>query len=250
MSTQLTSAQQRPILVYHRAAFCRLNPSFPAHRFYTMNVRSKKSNSYQPITDAAKTSEMFEVLFGFIRQLMDIPASDQALCRQYFQPYFVKKGTVLESSGSIPKYHNFIVSGYMRNFHHSEDGKEVTTDINDGPRFFTSYYSFIQQTRSNDNLHCLTDCKLLRINHADNEVITRTGQHSQKFVEKILQHYLESSRQRIIDSNTLTAKQRYLKLLKNHPAIVRDVPINYIASYLGINPGSLSRIRQEIANQA
>lgn len=193
---------------------------------------------------------MFEVLFDFIRQLMEIPASDQRLCRQYFQPFIVKKGTLLEEAGTIPRYHNFIVSGYMRNFHHSEDGKEVTTDLNDGPRFFTSYYSFIQQSVSGENLHCLTDCKLLRINSIDNETITRTGQHSQKFVEKILQHYLESSKQRIIDSNTMTAKQRYLKLLKNHPAIVRDVPINYIASYLGINAGSLSRIRQEVSTQA
>ncbi|NRB52574.1 MAG: Crp/Fnr family transcriptional regulator [Saprospiraceae bacterium] len=193
-------------------------------------------------------SNMFEVLFDFIRQLMEIPESDQLLCRQYFQPYFAKKGTIVQAAGTIPTYHNFIVSGYMRNFHYSEEGKEVTTDINDGPRFFTSYYSFIQQSVSNENLHCLTDCKLLRINSRDNEVITRTGQNSQKFVEKILQHYLESSRQRVIDSNTRSAKQRYLRLLQNHPAIVRDIPINYIASYLGMNPGSLSRIRQELSS--
>ncbi|NET35050.1 MAG: Crp/Fnr family transcriptional regulator [Cyanothece sp. SIO1E1] len=191
---------------------------------------------------------MFEALFGFIRKLMDIPESDQQLCRQYFQPYFAKKGNIVQAAGTIPKYHNFIVSGYMRNFQYSEEGKEVTTDINDGPRFFTSYYSFIQQSVSNDNLHCITDCQLLRINSRDNEVITRTGQQSQKFVEKILQHYLESSRQRVIESNTLTAKERYLKLLQNHPSIVRDIPINYIASYLGMNPGSLSRIRQELSS--
>jgi len=212
-----------------------------------MNIRSKNNGNYHLITDPSEISGMFKVLFGFIRQLMEIPESDQQLCRQFFQPFFVKKGTILEAAGTIPRYHNFIVSGYMRNFHHSEEGKEVTTDLNDGPRFFTSYYSFIQQTVSSDNLHCLTDCKLLRINRENNETITRTGKHSQQFVEKILQHYLESNRHRLIDSNTLTAKQRYLKLLKSHPTVVRDVPINYIASYLGINPGSLSRIRQEIS---
>ena len=213
-----------------------------------MDSSNKKTSVNYLIKDPSEISNMFEVLFDFIRQLMDIPESDQQLCRQYFQPFLIKKGTILEAAGTIPRYHNFIVSGYMRNFHHSEEGKEVTTDLNDGPRFFTSYYGFIQQSVSNDNLQCLTDCKLLRINREDNEIITRTGKHSQKFVEKILQHYLESSRQRVIDSNTLTAKQRYLKLLKNHPAIVRDVPINYIASYLGINAGSLSRIRQELSN--
>lgn len=213
-----------------------------------MRRKSNNDSDYHLITNPIEISNMFEVLFDFIRQLMEIPESDQLLCRQYFQPYFAKKGTIVQAAGTIPTYHNFIVSGYMRNFHYSEEGKEVTTDINDGPRFFTSYYSFIQQSVSNENLHCLTDCKLLRINSRDNEVITRTGQNSQKFVEKILQHYLESSRQRVIDSNTRSAKQRYLRLLQNHPAIVRDIPINYIASYLGMNPGSLSRIRQELSS--
>lgn len=213
-----------------------------------MNRRNKKSDTYHLITDSTAIAGMFEILFGFIRQLMEIPESDQQLCRQYFRPFFAPKGTILQAAGTIPKYHNFIAAGYMRNFQYSEEGKEITTDINDGPRFFTSYYSFIQQTASNENLHCITDCTLLRINRVDNEVITRTGKHSQRFVEKILQHYLESSRQRVIDSNTLSAKERYLKLLKNHPAIVRDIPINYIASYLGINPGSLSRIRQELSS--
>ena len=212
-----------------------------------MNFKHKNNRNYQLIQNPDEVSEMFQVLFDFIRQLIDIPQSDQELCRQYFTPYFVKKDTLLESGGTIHKYHNFIVSGYMRNFHHDEEGKEVTTDINDGSRFFTSYYSFIQQKPSNENLHCITDCKLLRINRADNETITRNGTSSQKYVETILQHYLESSKQRIIDLNTKTAKERYLKLLKNHPKIVKNIPINYIASYLGINPGSLSRIRQEIS---
>ena len=212
-----------------------------------MNLKNRQDSNYQSIQNSDETSEMFQVLFDFIRQLMDISQSDQELCRQYFKPFYVKKDTLLESEGTIHKYHNFIVSGYMRNFHHDEEGKEVTTDINDGPRFFTSYYSFIQQKPSIENLHCITDCKLLRINQADNETVTRNGTSSQKYVETILQHYLESSKQRIIDLNTKTAKERYLKLLKNHPTIIKNIPINYIASYLGINPGSLSRIRQEIS---
>ncbi|MEL6250913.1 MAG: Crp/Fnr family transcriptional regulator [Bacteroidota bacterium] len=200
-----------------------------------------------PITSPSEVSSFFETFFDFIRQLVDISPSDQALCRQYFQPVFVKKGSLLESAGTIHNYHNFIVSGYMRNFHYDEAGKEVTSDLNAGPRFFTSYSSFINRTVSNENLLCLSDCKLLRINREDNESITRAGTDSQLYLEKILQHQLETSRQRILEVNTLTAKERYLKLVRNQPAIIENVPINYIASYLGVNPGSLSRIRQEIS---
>lgn len=208
---------------------------------------NKQQDSTRPITSPSEISSLFQSFFDFIRQLVDISPYDQALCRQYFQPIFVKKGSLLETSGTVHNYHNFIVSGYMRNFHYDEAGKEVTTDLNDGPRFFTSYSSFINRSTSNENLHCLSDCKILRINREDNETISRAGKDSQLYIEKILQHQLETSRQRILDVNTLTAKERYLKLVQNQPAIIENVPINYIASYLGINPGSLSRIRQEIS---
>ncbi|OJJ23961.1 cyclic nucleotide-binding protein [marine bacterium AO1-C] len=189
---------------------------------------------------------MFQALFDFIRLLVDIPKSDQEQCCRFFKPIFVKKNALLESEGTIHRYHNFIVSGHMRNFYHDSDGKEVTTDLNSGPRFFTSYNSFIQKTVSNENLHCITDCKLLRINRQDNEIIARNGARSQEYVEKILQYNLEANRQRVIDLKTLTAKQRYLKMMQDTPSIIRNVPVAYIASFLGINPGSLSRIRQEL----
>lgn len=204
------------------------------------------NNNIKLIEDTIEISEMFQVLFDFIRLLMDIPKYDQELCLTYFKPYFIEKGTILESADTVHKYHNFIVSGQMRIYHYDKSGKEVTTDLNEGARFFTSYYSFINQVTSSDYLHCITDCKLLRINRKDNETVTRLGKSSQHYVEKILQFSLEASRQKAIDLNTLTAKERYLKMLRNQPSIINNFPINYIASYLGINPGSLSRIRKEL----
>ncbi|MCH7414003.1 hypothetical protein MM213_10930 [Belliella sp. R4-6] len=111
------------------------------------------------INDADKINHLFETFFNYVRVLIEIPESDQAYCRQLFQPFFAKKDTILEREGTLHKYHNFIVSGHMRNFHHNEEGKEITTDINDGSRFFTSYYHFINQTVSNENLQCVTDCE-------------------------------------------------------------------------------------------
>jgi len=202
---------------------------------------------FTPIEDRTEIEGMFGTLFAYINQLVAIPVHDQELCRQYFKPFAVKKGTLLASAGTIHTHHNFIVSGYVRNYHLDEKGREITTDLLSGPGFFTSYHSFIQQTISQENLHCLTDCSILRINRTDNELVTRGGQRSQQYVEKILQHHLEASRQHIIDLNTLTAKERYLKLTQNHPQLLQHVSVNYIASYLGINAGSLSRIRQELA---
>ena len=204
-------------------------------------------NSYELIQNQDKVSYLFKVFFDFIRVLVDIPKSDQEYCRQLFKPISVKQNTLIEVEGTVHKYHNFIVSGHMRNFYLDENQKEITTDISDGPRFFTSYYHFVHRSISNENLHCITDCELLRISRDDIDIASQVGITSKEYSEKILQHYLESSKQRAIDLTTLTGKERYLKLVKNHPSIIQNVPLAYIASYLGLNAGSLSRIRQEIS---
>lgn len=189
----------------------------------------------------------FEVFFDYVRLLVDIPEFDQEICRRYFKPQVVKKDTIIAQAGRIPEYHNFIVSGYMRNYYVDDQGQEITTDINDGPRFFTSYYAFMHRSTSNENLHCITDCELLQITRDGVDITAQKGITQQAYSLQILQQHLEKTKQRAVDLATLNAEQRYLKLLKNHPSIIQTIPLKYIASYLGINPGSLSRIRKELA---
>lgn len=188
----------------------------------------------------------FKVFFDYVRLLVDIPESDREDCRRMFQPVFARRDTLVAKAGEVPAYHNFIVSGYMRNYYHDSEGREVTTDINDGPRFFTSYHAFMDRTVSQENLHCITDCELLQISRDDVDVAAATGITQQEYSLLILQYHLQQNKQRLIDFATLSAEERYLKLMKQHPTIIQHVPLKHVASYLGINPGSLSRIRKEI----
>jgi CRP/FNR family transcriptional regulator, anaerobic regulatory protein len=188
----------------------------------------------------------YETMFDYIREILDIPASDQEQCRIYFKPVWVPKDTIIEAAEKIPQYHNFIVSGYMRNFHFDDFGNEVTVDINNGCRYFTSYTHFMNRTKSNENLHCITDCELLRIKRDDVDILAKIGKTQKDYTIQILQKILAEEKQRINDMATLTAEQRYLKLMKEKPNITQNVPLKYIASYLGIKPESLSRVRKEL----
>jgi CRP-like cAMP-binding protein len=196
--------------------------------------------------DSQTTEHYFDVLFTYVRLLVDIPKIDQHICREYFKPIVVKKDTLLEKEGTVHGYHNFIVKGYMRIFHHDQNDEEITTNINDGPRFFTSYNHFVHKSISNENLHCITDCELLRIKRDDVDITAKLGITQLDYSMKILQYHLEKNKQRTIDLTTLTAEERYLKFMRNSPTILKNVPLKYIASYLGMNPGSLSRIRAQI----
>lgn len=196
--------------------------------------------------DPQDVDRYFNIFFGYVRLLIDIPVGDQEICRKYFKPFIAKKDTLIAKAGTVHQYHNFIVSGYMRNYHLDEQGEEITSDLNDGPRFFTSYTHFANRTPSNENLHCLTDCELLRIERADVDISAQLGTTQLEYSLLILQQHLEKQNQRAIDFTKLSAEQRYLKLMHNQPNILQNVPLKYIASYLGINPGSLSRIRKEL----
>lgn len=190
----------------------------------------------------------FEKLFSYIAQTLELPESDKDICRTYFKPISLAKGSIVSVSGQIPQHHNFIVSGHLRNFHINDKGEEVTVDLNDGPRFFTSYHHFAQQTVSHETIECLTDCELLQIPFEDVLRSAAEGTSQQDYTIKILEQILEEEKNRINDMAVLTAEQRYQKLAHQKPNIIKHVPQKYIASYLGIKPESLSRIRRELLN--
>ena len=188
----------------------------------------------------------YDALFSYITQIIEIPEHDRAQCRQTFKPLRVAKDTLLDEAGKIPTYHNFIVSGYMRKYYVNDKGGEVTVDLNNGPRFFTSYYAFVKQTVTEEYIQCITDCEILRITKADADSSAKTSFTQKDFTIKLFQQIQEEDRERMNDLATLTAEQRYVKLVKESPNIIRNVPLKYIASYLGIKPESLSRIRREM----
>ncbi|MCU0470962.1 MAG: Crp/Fnr family transcriptional regulator [Arcicella sp.] len=166
----------------------------------------------------------YEKLFEYVGEILIMPEEAKEACRQTFKPIFVPRDTIIEPAGTVPQYHNFIVSGYMRNFHLDDEGNEITTDINNSSRFFTSYQHFMNQTVSNENMHCITDCELLRINREDVGSPDTQSQAQKDYTIKLFQNLLSEEKQRIYDLANLTAEQRYQKFVKLNPNIIYNVP--------------------------
>ncbi|NLR66778.1 Crp/Fnr family transcriptional regulator [Chitinophaga varians] len=189
---------------------------------------------------------MHEQLISLISQSAKLSERDEALYRQYFEPVLQPRNRVIEEEGKIPKYLYFIVSGFVRLFHYNEKGDEVTTHINCPPGFITSYFNFINQTVSDENLECITDCELLRITKNNLEALTRESAAFKDFSILVFQQSLAYNEKRSKELAALSAEQRYKNLMDEHPEILHNVPLQYIASFLGMNPKSLSRIRKQI----
>jgi len=187
---------------------------------------------------------MHEKLFALLSQT--ITPEDKALCKDFFEYVLFPKNHICEKEGSIPKYLYFVVSGYVRLFYYNENGDEVTTDINCPPGFITSYFHFVNQTKSNENLECVTECELLRITKTNLDQLTQQSTVFRDFSISVFQQSLAYNENRSTELATLSAEERYRKLMKNYPQILQNVPLQHIASFLGMNPKSLSRIRKEI----
>jgi CRP/FNR family transcriptional regulator, anaerobic regulatory protein len=187
----------------------------------------------------------YDKLFEYIAEILILPEHDKAMCRQQFKPVFVPKDTIIAKAGTVHQYHNFIVSGFMRNFHIDTNGNEITNDLNEGSRFFTSYFHFMNRTISNENIQTITDCELLQISRDDVDIAASQGITQKDYTVQILNKLLEVNKQRAFDMANLTAEERYNKFVKANPNIIQNVPLGYIASYLGITQRHLSRLRKE-----
>ncbi|MBI3234687.1 MAG: Crp/Fnr family transcriptional regulator, partial [Bacteroidetes bacterium] len=131
-------------------------------------------------------------------------------------------------------------------FHYNDNGDEITSHINCPPGFITSYFNFINQTKSTENVECITECELLRITKNNLDLLTSESEAFKDFSIWVFQQSITYNENRSKELATLTAEQRYQKLIANYPKIIHNVPLQYIASFLGMNAKSLSRIRKQL----
>lgn len=189
---------------------------------------------------------MHNTLIQHIAKNIQISDYDLDLCVKYFEPVHFPKKSILEKEGKIPNYLYFVISGFVRLFYNNDKGDEITTHINCPSGFITPYSSFINQTISNENLESITECKLLRIKKSDLDFLIKESSAFKDFSILVFQQSLLYNEKRSSELATLKAEERYVKLMEEHPEIFQNVPMQHIASFLGINPKSLSRIRKQI----
>lgn len=200
------------------------------------------------VSDFKIFTSMHDKLLAYICSDHDCTQKEIDAVRKYFEPVAFSKNTVIEEAGKVPQYLYYIVSGYLRLFYEDQNGNEVTTHINCPPGFFTSYSEFIDGRVSENKVECITDCELLRISKTDLDLLIHESQAMKDFSISVFQQSITYNENRSKALSVLNAEQRYLKLMEEYPGIIQNVPIQYIASFLGMKPESLSRIRRKIIN--
>lgn len=189
---------------------------------------------------------MLDILIKNISKTTGLSSKDIELCAIYFESITLSRHTIVAEQGKIPNYLYFISSGFTRLFYDDENGDEKTTYFSGPEDFIASFLSFINQANATENLETITDCELLRISHANMKKLIDESENFKLFSLTIFQKAIASTTSRANDLATLNAEQRYKKLIQMQPELIKNIPVQYIASYLGIQPESLSRIRRQM----
>ncbi len=163
-----------------------------------------------------------------------------------FKPNTVKKKTLLYAEGQHSNKLSILLDGHLRGYIVDKDGDEITTNFYFAPTVLADYESFSTKQPSNLNIHALVDCELLECNFTDLEKLANSNLQVCIFVRELLGHLFRFQLNRQTSFILKNNEERYLDLLKERPKVIQNMPQHYIASYLGIKPQSLSRIRQRL----
>ena len=192
-----------------------------------------------------------ENLLHFYMTRLGLSREEAMLHTVKFERIEIPKKTIILKYGETENHLYFVTEGIIRFFMHkthpTEPPKEVTFSFITKNMFYSAYDSFITRSPCQYNVETLQKTVVYRIHHSDVHDLyenTKAGNYVGRISAEQL--YLRKA-QREISLLTENAEERYLKLLKSYPEYILQIPLKYIASYLGITPQALSRIRKLIS---
>ncbi len=191
---------------------------------------------------------MEQQLFDFIGKYLILTEDEQKAIADLSLFYEFKKGTILLREGESSRYSYFVMKGCLR-FYHVIDAEERTTE------FYTegeavSPACVVTGKPSENYLACVEDSILLISDPDMEQVIFEKFPRFETMCRILSEELVAKSQKAFADFKNASPEQRYLNLLETRADLVRRVPLNQLASYLGMKPESLSRIRRRVAQQA
>ncbi|NSL87854.1 Crp/Fnr family transcriptional regulator [Chitinophaga sp. Mgbs1] len=193
--------------------------------------------SYDPALN-----DFFETIKSFITLSADSREALASVMKRSELP----KGTVLVHPGSICKYIYYIEKGLTRTWY-VKDGKDVTDWISVERTFATSIVSFVTGQPDIRGIELLEPAIIWAIGHDDIQRLYDSSHEIERFGRLLVSLGLVQMQQRFDELHFATARDRYRRLMEQHPGIIQRAPLGIIASYLGITQETLSRIRADFS---
>jgi CRP-like cAMP-binding protein len=188
-----------------------------------------------------------EQIKAYLEQIATISNIDWDFFTSKLQRRVIQKKAIFLKLNHTENHISFIESGVVRLYIPKENPeKEITFGFSFKNQFISAYDSFLTQEPSAYQLQALTETTLLSITYSDLQEVYKRTQIG-NFIGRLTAERLfliKSKREQNLLS--LNAKERYIRLFKERPELLKVIPLKYISSYIGVTAQALSRIRRRI----
>jgi len=181
----------------------------------------------------------------YYERIVDLNESEWEFIAAHFDRKVFAKKQMITKPGETENFLSFIEKGIVR-FYIPLDDNEISFNFSFDKEFTCAYDSFLTRTPSEYALQALTETVIWQISFDNLQKVyreTQVGNYLGRFAAEQL--FLAKSK-RELSLLKYNAKERYLKLFQDQPRILKYIPLKYVASYIGITPQGLSRIRRQI----
>jgi CRP/FNR family transcriptional regulator, cyclic AMP receptor protein len=190
---------------------------------------------------------MFDQINSHVTRCTNLTAGELACFNSMLEYRLVPKKRMLLHEGDVCNFEAYINKGCIRNYYIDENGFEVTLQFAIEDWWVSDIASFQDRTPGNMFIETLEDCELLILTpQAKEEVLLKIPKLERVF-RLMVQRNLAVLQSRLFKTIATTAQEKYLDFLKRYPTIPQRVAQHYIASYLGISPEFLSKVRTKIS---
>jgi CRP-like cAMP-binding protein len=187
-----------------------------------------------------------EDFFETISRLVVLSEESKQALAACLQPIELPKGYMLVKEDTVCNYIYYIEKGLTRTFYYKK-GKDITDWISTEKTFALSIISFISRRPDRRGIELLEDSLFRAIHYNDLEKLYQSYHSIERLGRLLISQGLIQVQQRFDELHFTPAQERYKTLLQSHPAILQRVPLAMIASYLGITPETLSRMRAQLS---
>jgi len=191
---------------------------------------------------------MINSLLDSIQKVIALSPAEIDTVTSLFRARAYKKGEYFLKEGQICKQVGFVVQGLLR-YYINHDGEEKIYDFSQENEYVCNYESFLSQIPSSKNIQALEDSELFVISHADLQLFYAKVRGGERFGRIAIEAVFVKLLQDISSLYTETPELRYERFLKNHADLQQRISQYHIASFVGVKPQSLSRIRKRNSTQ-
>jgi CRP-like cAMP-binding protein len=189
---------------------------------------------------------MWDLLLDNIkRRDVELTPAEIEIVQSLFSYRKFRKHQYILQEGEVSTHDNFVIKGICRTYRVDEDGHEHILRFTPEEWWVGDLASFLSEKPSLYNVDCLEDTEILRITYQDLETLFEKVPKMNKYFRLLYQKSIISYNVRLTSNQTKSASERYEEFIRTFPLIGQRVSDQQIASYLGITPQSLSRIRNQ-----